>query len=546
MTSRREFLAAASVSAAAALITPRRARGASLVLPVPCVTGDLGHRPPGHPPVTEDPQLRALAMRALDAARAAGAQYAEVRFTLTRTRDTNFLFSDVEHVATGVRALANGAWGLTASPSWTDAEAVRLGTQAAQQAKENRWYPDRSIALSPLSAVATGSWSTPVVRDFFTVPDDEVLDLKTAIGLYTSRPHETSMQIPGAFRRQERTIATTDGAFFTQVIHTAFTSGYMGRLIDGGHRILDSVAPTAAGYEALERLLDLDLIDRLEADAKLLSRAKGVDIGRYDVVFDGYAMASLIARTLGEPSEIDRVLGFEANAGGTSYLATAAAPTPPLGTRLLGPPFLSVRANRSMSDGAATVRWDDEGVEPDEFDLVRQGVLTDYATSRQHVHVMEDYYRAHNRPLRSHGCSGSGTAMDFPAVVTPNLVMAPSQSSASFDALVADIADGYVVKGGDWDMDQQGLTGQWNGYGAMVCRVKRGKVVDTVAGMGLLIRSPELWKHLVAVGDASTYETKGFFATKGQPDFPYAYSVSAPAARISGLAVTDIRRALSA
>jgi TldD protein len=263
-------------------------------------------------------------------------------------------------------------------------------------------------------------------------------------------------------------------------------------------------------------------------------------------VFDGYAMASLVARTLGEPSEIDRILGFEANASGTSYLATAAEAAASLGVRQLGPAVMNIRANRSMPGGAATVKWDDEGVAPDEFDLIRHGVVTDYPTSRQHVGVMQEYYRAHGQPLRSHGCSGSGTALDFPAVVTPNLVMVPSATSASFDALVSDLADGYAVKGGDWSMDQQGLTGQWSGRSAMVYRVKRGKLLSPVGGMGLLIRSPELWKNLVAVGDASSVETKGFRASKGQPAFSYAYSVSAPAARVSGLAVTDLRRRLDA
>jgi TldD protein len=281
-------------------------------------------------------------------------------------------------------------------------------------------------------------------------------------------------------------------------------------------------------------------------EAQRMGNVRGADIGKFEIVLDGYAMASFIAQALGVASEMDRVRGFEANRGGTSYLATPADPLAPLGAKPWAPPFLDIRGTRSMPRGVATVRWDDEGVAPDEFDVIRDGVLVDYPTTRQQVELMRDLYARRGQPLRSHGCSASGTAMDFPLVTPPNLVMSPNRTTTTFDDLVKSVTDGYAVTGGRWSMDQQELTGMWVDENSMVYRVKRGKIVGPVAGMGLMIRSPDVWKNLVASGDATTQRTRGIRAVKGQPPMWYQYSVSAPAVKVSGLTVVDWRRGLRA
>jgi TldD protein len=490
----------------------------------------------------DDPQLRELASKALDAAQSAGAQYADVRFTLTQSEQVSGMLYETEHVAVGVRALVNGAWGFVSGPSWTGAEVTRLGAQAAQQAAKNRWKTGPGVEFAAVPPAATGVWSTPVKRDVFSVTSEEKLDLVNEVLLHISSHQNGKGALAFSFERQEQTVATTDGTFVTQVLHTALkqSSIRVGVANGGGlDRVAEWITPCGAGFEAVT---DIDWgarIDALYEDAVKKSSSQATDIGRFDVVLDGYAMAAFVAASLGEPLELDRARGFEANAAGTSYLAP---PAEIVGQKQLGPTYLSVHANRSMPGGAATVGWDDEGIEPDAFELVKDGVVTDYSTTRQHVPVLSDYYRAHGYAARSHGCSGAGSAMDFPLVTTPNLVMEPARANTSFDDLVADLADGYAIIGGDWYMDQQGLTGQWSGGGAMVYRVKRGKIGAPVMGPALLIRSVEFWKNLQAVGGLHTVRTRGIAATKGQPSFGYAYSVSAPAARITNVAVTDVRR----
>jgi TldD protein len=48
--------------------------------------------------------------------------------------------------------------------------------------------------------------------------------------------------------------------------------------------------------------------------------AKSVDPGKYDLVLDPSHLWLTIHESVGHPTELDRVLGYEANFAGTSFL----------------------------------------------------------------------------------------------------------------------------------------------------------------------------------------------------------------------------------
>ena len=127
----------------------------------------LGAKPEPVPPI-QDPRLKALALRAVDAARAAGASYADVRLSHTRTRSfapSIRQIRDGESMVVGARALVDGYWGFASSPVWSPEELARLGREAVHQAKANAIGPARVVELAPAPAVADGHWVMPVVID---------------------------------------------------------------------------------------------------------------------------------------------------------------------------------------------------------------------------------------------------------------------------------------------------------------------------------------------------------------------------------------------
>ena len=54
------------------------------------------------------------------------------------------------------------------------------------------------------------------------------------------------------------------------------------------------------------------------ADEKL--KAKSVEPGKYDLIFDPSHLWLTIHESVAHPTELDRVLGYEANYAGTSFL----------------------------------------------------------------------------------------------------------------------------------------------------------------------------------------------------------------------------------
>jgi TldD protein len=48
--------------------------------------------------------------------------------------------------------------------------------------------------------------------------------------------------------------------------------------------------------------------------------AKSVEAGKYDLILDPSHLWLTIHESVGHPSELDRVLGYEANFAGTSFL----------------------------------------------------------------------------------------------------------------------------------------------------------------------------------------------------------------------------------
>lgn len=497
-------------------------------------------------PRAGDPLLKDLASKALEAAKAAGATYADVRFTLTRSEEIwvqnpamwGTPVND-EHAAVGIRTLADGAWGFAASNLWTADEVARLGREATVQAKTNARGRKRKIELASALPASTGEWVSPVKRDPFSVSLAEKLDViltlhnavervdaPVGVGAYTYLRH----------RRQEKTFASTDGAFLTQTFYLSHPYVQVG-CSEGrrwASRTFDRLQPDAAGWEKWTEASLAKDIPQLVEEVVAMLEGEPIDPDRYDIVCDGFTTARLAGTTIGVAAELDRVLGYEANATGTSYLAP---PEEMLGKFALGPAQLNVVANRSQPGALATVKWDDEGVVPEEYAIVKNGVLVDYHTTRDI-----------SRQGKSRGCSSSDTARSIAQLSTPNIAMVPGSADMSFEDLVAGLERGLVVVGGTAypgssgpvTTDRQQLNGEING--SLVYEVRNGKRTRFIRNSEVLFRAPELWKGLHAIGGPRSQAWTGVSVWKGQPGQQHDFGVSGVPARFNRVPVTDRSR----
>jgi TldD protein len=526
---RRDFLkvgaSAATLAAVASAPRPLLAQlGAGRAEPVPPI---------------EDPRLEALAARALDAAKAAGATYADARLTHDWTRAISLDgVADTEVVTVGVRAFVDGRWGFASGPVWSPDEMARLGREAVLQAKANALRTRRAVELAPVAAVPKGHWVMPVEIDPFEITPFEVIDYLRSLEVFLSRaPGAVVRTNRAVFTKQEKAFASTVGSYLTQRTYLSMGAfAFALRLSNGeGSAQLDCLSPAGVGWELYrgQRLHDRirEAMDDIRFDAQLPVRP--VEIGRYDAVFSADSMTALLHETLGAATELDRALGYEANAGGTSYLND---PLAMLGSYQAGAPSVTITANRSEPGGCATVKWDDDGVAPDAFALVKNGTLVGFQTTRDSTAQLARYYGASAKPLPSHGCARAPNASDAPMSRVPNLALVPGTESLDFDALVARLSTGVAVKGGQFDMDFQ----RSSGYGlGRIYEVKKGKRVALFGSAGILFRSADLWKRVRAVGGAAAARRFGLASIKGEPPQQSYASVTAPPALLEQLTVID-------
>jgi TldD protein len=522
------------------------AAAAMAALPRPLLA-QLGSRFEPLPPI-EDPNLKALTARALDAARAAGASYADVRLSHERVRsfDINAHINDGESMLVGVRALVSGYWGFASSPVWTPDEMARLAREAVHQARTNALGKPRVADLAPTPVIAEGHWEMPVAIDPFEISPFEITDFLDSLTIYLGRTPNTRPSANScAAIVQERAFASTAGSYTTQRLRRmAGAFGFQLMLQHGqqGGMGLDCLTPAGMGWELyaaerIPRVRDHTLyeeIDRALEELKedLLMPVKPVEVGRYEAIFDPFTVASLVDETLGRATELDRALGYEANAGGTSYLNDPAAM---LGSYQAGASTLNITAERGEPGGAATVKWDDEGVAPDSFSLVKGGVLTDFQTTRESARWLESAYTKHGLPMRSHGCAAAPSAVFAQLQHTPNLTVAPGRAAKDFDALVSGMVRGVAVKSGNVDLDFQHSSGLGTGR---LYEVKQGKRVARLAG-GFLFRATDLWKSLQALGSEAGLRRFGMRTTKGEPAQEHYHSVTTPAAMVKDLTIID-------
>jgi TldD protein len=490
-------------------------------------------------PSIGDPGLRELAMLALEAARSAGAEYADVRILDRQdenisTRDRRVQSSTSSRTyGFGVRALVGGAWGFAASSRLEREAVVRVARLAAAQARANSSAMFAPYSLAPAAAVPAGEWRSPVRIDPFAVSLEDKANLmiranEAALGVRGARV--ATFQV--AFVREEKTLATTDGSFIVQtnirtnpVMVVTAVDASRG---DFQTRQSTDVQPMGLGYE---HVLDSDFVGNAprwaeEAVEKL--SAKPVEVGRYDLVLHPSHLFLTIHESIGHATELDRAMGHEANYAGTSFLAP---PQEVLGRFRYGPEFMNVLGNRSEPGSLAQTGWDDEGVQPDDFLIVKEGLFNDYQTTREQAMWLDWWYRSQGLETRSHGCSYAQSWADVQFQRMPNVSLMPGERDLSWDDVIAATDRGIAITGrGTYSIDQQRYNAQFGGQVAW--EIRGGRIVGMLKDVAYQMRTPEFWNSMDLIGGRSSYELGGTFNDgKGQPSQSNAVSHGCPAAR---------------
>jgi TldD protein len=536
-SSRRDFLKTVSAVAATSAISTR---GGS--------TLDRLLNP--HTPSVGDPAFRELTQVALDAARAAGASYADVRISARRgqniaTRENRLLnVNDSETFGFGVRTLANGAWGFAASNILTKDEVARIARQAVDMAKANATIQLRPVVLAPVTPTPNGEWKSPIQVDPFTVPIGDKVALLLAANAAALKVQGARFVNSGmSFLREEKTLATSDGTFVVQTIYrtqpTMLVTAVSPDFRDFQTRQNNDIAPMGLGYEHVTNANLVENATRWATEAVQKLSAKPVEVGRYDLVLHPSHLWLTIHESVSHPTELDRAEGFEANYAGTSFVNP---PEKVLGTLKFGSPLMNIRGDRTQHGSLGAVGWDDEGVVPEEFMIIKNGILQDYQTTREQATQLDWWYKKQGKPTRSHGCSYAQSWQDVQFQRMPNVSLLPGEKDIGWDDIIAATDRGIAIIGdGSFSIDQQRYNAQFGGQ--LFYEIKGGKIVGMLKDVAYQMRTPEFWGSMDMIGGPKSYFLGGAFNDgKGQPSQSNAVSHGCVPSRFRNVNVINTGR----
>jgi TldD protein len=178
---------------------------------------------------------------------------------------------------------------------------------------------------------------------------------------------------------------------------------------------------------------------------------------------------------------------------------------------------MNVQGDRSQSGSLSAVGWDDEGVQPETFLIIKNGVVHDYQTTREQAPWLGWWYEQQGRPTRSHGCSYAQSWADVQFQRMPNVSLLPGDKDIGWNDLIAATDRGIAIVGnGSFSIDQQRYNAQFGGQ--LFYEIRGGKIVGMLKDVAYQMRTPDFWNSMDMIGGQSSYMLGGAFNdAKGQP-----------------------------
>ncbi|UOD32578.1 TldD/PmbA family protein [Massilia violaceinigra] len=502
---------------------------------------------------------KSLADAAMNAATKAGATYCDVRigrylnqFITTRDLGVENIVN-TESSGVGVRVIANGAYGFASTNDMSPDSIAAAARQAVAIARANSKLQSEPLQMAPVKGVGEVAWATPFTKDWRTVPIKDKAEMliaanKAGLDAGASFMTSTLFQV-----NQQKYFASTDGSYIDQDIHRLWAPLTATAVDKASNRFRtrDGLAsPAGMGYE----YFDARAADKIKAaggvatlytksydiveDARAAGRqareklsAKTVEPGKYDLVLAPEHLFLTIHESVGHPTELDRVLGYEANYAGTSFATLDKWKTKKF---KFGADRVNFIADKNEPGSLGAVGYDDEGVPAKRWDIIRDGVLVNYQATRDQAHIIGE--------KESHGCSYADSWNSVQFQRMPNVSLQAGKERLTPDEMIKDVKKGiYILGRGSYSIDQQRYNFQFGGQ--LYFEIKNGKIAGPLEDVAYQSNTQEFWNACSAICDVRDWRMGGsFFDGKGQPSQVSAVSHGSATTRFNGINVINTAR----
>ena len=493
---------------------------------------------------------------ALNAARSKGASYTDVRigrylnqFVVTREDKVQNIVN-TESYGMGVRVVANGGWGFAATDKMDKDSIAKAAELAVSIAKENSRLLSEPVRLAPQKGYGEVSWKAPIEKNSFEVPIKEKVDLLLNVNDAAMKAGADYINSIIFMVNEQKYFASSDGSYIDQDIHRIWPTFFITKIdkATGKFETRNALsAPMGMGYEYLyarpqDKIQGItplykgryDMIEDArfagqQAGEKL--KAKSVEAGKYDLILDPSHLWLTIHESTGHPTELDRVLGYEANFAGTSFLTLDKWESKKFN---YGSKLVNIVADKTQVGSLGAVGYDDEGVKCGQWDIIKDGILVNYQVIRDQAHILG--------LNASQGCCYADNWSSIQFQRMANISLQPGKEKKSIDDMIKNVEKGiYIIGDGSFSIDQQRYNFQFGGQ--LYYEIKNGKIVGMLKDVAYQSNTQEFWNSCSAIADSNDYRLGGsYFDGKGQPGQVSAVSHGSSTTRFNGVNVINTGR----
>ena len=523
---------------------------ASLVIASSDLVGELIAQSPKGNPLTST--FKGLSDIVLDEAKRAGCTYADVRFTRSVNTGVNASGgSDADAggggrggrggagrgggaraggrpgaAGFGVRVIHSGVWGFASSPIVTEDELRRITGVASEIAKASAIAKKADVKLAPVAAY-TEYWAAPLKKDPTSLSAEEKQAfVQKVVDAVVKNKDVQNVNVSVNITYEWKYFASSEGSYIEQESwQTNPSFSVTARKDDVVRTRTFSAVPKMGGWEVAEDARMLENAERIAAEAVEFTTAKPIDMGVKDLILTPSHAMLTIHEIVAHATELDRIMGYEANYAGTSFVKVS-----DLGKLKYGSKLFNVTADKTIPGGLGTIGYDDDGVKTTKFPIVRDGILVGLMTNRETAHYINE--------KESRGCTYAQSWRDYPFLRMANVHVEPGPpGSPTLDQIIADTRDGVMIDGrGSYSIDQQRYNGQFGGNAFW--EIKNGKKTRMVTNVTYNAITTDFWGNLDALTGPDQWEMHGTGGdAKGQPTQTNSISHGSPYLRIKKIMV---------
>ncbi len=405
----------------------------------------------------------------------------------------------------GVRVVHSGVFGFASSPIVTEDEIRRITRVATEVAKASAIAKKRDLILAPVPAYQV-NWSTEMQKDPRTMSqNDKENALQAIVQAAVKNKDVISSTASANFSGEWKYFASTEGSYIEQeLFQTNPTFSVTAKRGDITRTRQYAMPGGMGGWELVEIDGMTANIDRTVDEAIELATAVPLVPGIKDLILTPSHLSLTIHEIIAHATELDRIMGYEANYAGTSFVKLDSINKLKYGTKLL-----NVTGDKVRPGGRATVGYDDDGVKTTKFDIIKDGILVGVSSNRETAHYIGD--------KASRGCTQASGWAQYPFLRMPNVHLEADPKGPTPEEMIADVKDGILIEGsGSFSIDQQRYNGQFGGDAFW--EIKNGKKVRMVADVTYNAITTDFYGNLDAISNKGSWEMHGTTGdAKGQP-----------------------------